>query len=102
MTLDHSNFIFGRSGKCMSVVDLVHPIPVPGGEVRRLAMRFPIILPKEIDELSILAAMTGISADVLGDIDFIDSDKVCAETTALYSRAIVAGIMEPAVLEVVR
>lgn len=74
-----------------ATVDLAYGIPVPGGEISRLVLQIPNQRVASDDELVHLAAMTGISKEVLADIDIADAPVVYAVVSALVSEAMKVG-----------
>lgn len=74
-----------------ATVDLAYGIPVPGGEISRLVLQIPKEPVSSDDELVHLAAMSGISKDVLAEIDMADAPLVHAVVSALASEAMRVG-----------
>ena len=83
-------------------IPLSVPLEVPGGTITQLIARLPAPVPEGADELDAVAAMTGVSAAVLAEIDMADADRIYEATAALWSEAVSTGLVDPTPLALVK
>lgn len=86
-----------------TVVDLAYPLLAPGGAISRLTLRLPppVQPAPGADDIACLAAMTGISVELLAELDMDDAEKIRVAVRALANDAIAAGDLLPAPLKLV-